>query len=190
MKLILYNKPAFQFLSLHGFKFLVILFFVVLFFVGLKVFPDYGVHLDEENNQAFGQRSYEYIRDFNILSPAISDSKFDFHDKIHGPIFQIILIFIKNQFNLTDSRTILLMRHLCTFLIFYLGVVFFYLLNYFYFKERKIALLGCLFLVLHPRIFAHSFYNSADIPFLSFYIISTYTLLRFLEQRNRFQLFI
>jgi hypothetical protein len=43
------------------------------------------------------------------------------------------------------------------------------------------AMLGVLFMILSPRIFADSFYNSKDIVFLSLTIISTWTLIRFLQ---------
>jgi len=36
-------------------------------------------------------------------------------------------------------------------------------------------------MILSPRIFADAFYNSKDIIFLSFYIISTYSLVKFLQ---------
>jgi len=40
------------------------------------------------------------------------------------------------------------------------------------------------FLVLSPRIFANSFFNPKDIPFLSAYIIAMYTLLLFIEKKS------
>ena len=44
--------------------------------------------------------------------------------------------------------------------------------------------MGSFFLVLHPRIFANSFYNTVDIAFLAFYIISIYSLIRFLDNKT------
>ncbi|MBA7482183.1 hypothetical protein ES707_17665 [subsurface metagenome] len=167
-------------------KVIVFLFFLGFFFIGLNIFNDYGVHWDEYNNQHFGKRWYGYIRNFiSKDSPPALVKKKSMHDLIHGPAFELFLVFIeKKLLNLTDSRDILLMRHLFTFLLFYLSVFFFYLLSKFHFKSWKIGLLGSLFLILHPRIFSHSFYNSADIPFLSFYIISTYTLIRYFEKKT------
>lgn len=45
-------------------------------------------------------------------------------------------------------------------------------------------MLGSLFLILSPRIFADSFYNSKDIAFLSLFIISIYTLIGFLDKKT------
>lgn len=169
-------------------KVIVLLFFLGFLFIGLNIFNDYGVHWDEYNNQRFGQRRYGYIRDFisKGFFPAPVESKsMSMHDLIHGPAFELFLVFVeKKLLNLTDSRDVILMRHLFTFLLFYSGVFFFYLLCKFRFKSWKIGLLGSLFLILHPRIFSHSFYNSVNIPFLSFYVISTYTLIRYLEKKT------
>ena len=52
------------------------------------------------------------------------------------------------------------------------------------FNNWKISLLGCLFINLSPRIFAHSFYNSKDIILLCFFIISTYTLIKLLKNKT------
>ncbi|MBF0570968.1 MAG: hypothetical protein HQL12_03755 [Candidatus Omnitrophica bacterium] len=51
-------------------------------------------------------------------------------------------------------------------------------------------MLGCLFLVLSPRIFADAFYNSKDIACLSVFIICTYTLINYLENKTFVNAFI
>ena len=134
------------------------LFFVFLLLVGLAIYGDYGVHMDEGNNQACGQSFYQYAKNFNILNPipfVVSHSHA--HNAIHGPVYEMFLVALKENLELTDQRDIILMRHLCTFLVFYLGVLFFYLLCRYHFESRWLAMLGCLFLVLHPRIFSHAF---------------------------------
>jgi len=180
------TKKLFLKLIENNKKVIVFLFFLGFLFIGLNIFNDYGVHSDEYVNQQFGERWYGYIRDFisKGFLPAPINNKYR-HDWIHGPAFELFLVFVKKKLlNLTDSRDILLMRHLFTFLLFYLSIFFFYLLCKFHFKSWKIGLLGSLFLILHPRIFSHSFYNSTDISFLSFYVISAYTLIRYLEKKT------
>jgi hypothetical protein len=83
-----------------------------------------------------------------------------------------------------DSQTIYWRRHLLTFAFFVFSVFIFFLIGNRIFKDWKIGLLGSLFLIISPRIFAHSFYNPKDIPFLSAYIIAIYTMLLFLEKKN------
>jgi len=154
------------------------IFFIGFLFIGLGIFKDYGVHWDEYTNQNLGMRSAEYFTNLKFNDFSHSGDR----DLIRGAVFESFLFFVEKRIlKLTDPRDIIFMRHLSVFLVFYAGVFFFYLLCKYFFKNWKIGLLGCLFLVLHPRIFSHSFYNSTDIPFLSIYIFGTYSLIRYLE---------
>jgi hypothetical protein len=76
------------------------------------------------------------------------------------------------------------LRHYFTFLLFYVSVIFFYFLSKNIFQSWKLGLLGSVFLVLSPRIFADSFYNPKDLPFLSAFIIAVFTLQRYLKNKN------
>jgi hypothetical protein len=83
-----------------------------------------------------------------------------------------------------DSRDIYRTRHYVTYLFFAASVFVFFLIGKKIFNNWKLGLLASLFLIISPRIFAHSFYNPKDIPFLSAYIIAIYTMLLFLEKNN------
>jgi hypothetical protein len=175
-------------------KIIVFIFFLSLLLLGLSIFKDYGVHWDEYFNQEHGDRWWAYVLNALFGKSFAYDASFStpyiirIHDRVHGPIFEIFLSFLcKGLLKLTDSRDIIFIRHLFTFLFFYIAVCFFYLTVKFRFKSWKIGLLGSSFLILSPRIFADSFYNSVDIPFLSAYIISIYTLLRYLEKKTLFR---
>jgi hypothetical protein len=102
-------------------------------------------------------------------------------ERDHGPFFELILIAMEALFNLEDSRDVHLTRHFFTFLLFFVSVWFFYLLTTHRFNNWIVGLLGASFLILSPRIFADSFYNSKDLAFLSLFIIATYSLIRFLN---------
>lgn len=163
---------------------IVVIFFIAFLFIGLNIFKDYGVHWDENANQNLGRRSAGYVHDL----------KFDYfsdesdRDLLRGATFELFLFFIEKKIlKLSDSRDVILMRHLIIFLVFYLSVIFFYLLCSTIFKKWKIGLLGSLFLILHPKIFSHSFYNSTDISFLSLYILSMYSLTLYLEKKSFFR---
>lgn len=153
---------------------------------GLYIVKDYGVHWDEFNSHHFGVHWYKYA--WNVIvngGPLIPQEQETIHDKTHGPAFEMALAFIADKiFHLEDSRDIIILRHCGIWLLFYISVIFFYFLCKLHFKEKKLALLGCLLLVLHPRIFAHSFYDSVDISFLSLYIISLYTLVHYLKTKS------
>lgn len=158
-------------------KLIVITFFALFFIISVSVVKDYGISWDEEFQwRQNGEIVYNYV--FHNDRKALLDG----NEKYHGPAFELILVLIQKALHLTDSRDVFLIRHLLTFLTFFIGVVFFYFLCKRVFKSWKIALTGCLFLVLSPRIFADSFYNSKDPIFLVLFIISMYGFLVYHEK--------
>jgi hypothetical protein len=159
-----------------NYKIVVFLFFLIYLLIGLHIFDDYGISWDEPLSRRRGLINYRYIFE--------GDTKLvNYESKYHGPVFDILLIFTESGLHLNDSREIYLMRHFVTFLIFYIGVFFFYLLCKERFRDWKIGLLGSIFFILSPKIFAHSFYNPKDIPFLSVFILSIYTLIKYLDKK-------
>ncbi len=159
-------------------KIIVCLFFAVYLSVGVSIFKDYGISWDEPISRHLGGYTALYV--LNIDQSLLTDT-----ERHYGPVFEVLLVAIEGFLNLTeDPRAVFLMRHLVTFLLFYTGVFFFYLLCKDTFHSWKIGLLGSLFLILSPRIFAHSFYNSKDIAVLAMFIISIYTLSRFLDKKT------
>ena len=155
-------------------------FFVAFLLIGLGIYKDYGLSWDENRNHENGKKSFNYVfkGDRSLLT---------YSDRYYGVAFELPLFMIEKILKLETSRQVFLMRHLATFLIFFLGVVFFYRLNKDHFRSWKIGLLGSLLLILSPRLFAESFYNSKDLVFLSFFIISIYTLIQFLEKTSLFR---
>ncbi len=141
-----------------------LLFFIFLL-VGINVYQDYGVAWDEPLQRGPGLLSYNYIfKGNNELLTSPNDN--------HGTGFELLLIIIEKAMRLTDTRDIYLMRHLVTHIFFLLSALSFYFLVYRLFKNKWLASLGFLLVVIAPRIYAHSFFNSKDLPFLSMIIFS------------------
>ncbi|HEC82922.1 MAG TPA: hypothetical protein ENI46_00365, partial [Firmicutes bacterium] len=127
------------------------------------------------------QREYG-ARVYNYLTEHDPDLLTDRH-RYYGPVVEVGLFWLEQLLSLKDSRTVFLMRHLVTFIIFWIGSIFFYLVA----KRivgKRFAILAPGLLVVSPRIFAHSFYNTKDIPFMIIFIVGVYTLLRLLETRT------
>lgn len=160
-------------------RWIVFSFFLCYLITGLFIFKDYGMAWDE-----YVQRRIGLVAWGSLFSSSSNLNYYMDVDKYYGVIFEVFLVLIEKLLKLNDLRNIYLMRHLCNFLFFYGGVFFFYLLCNHIFSNWKLCITGCLFLVLSPRIFAHSFYNSKDIPFLSMFIISIYTLVIFLDKKT------
>ena len=74
------------------------------------------------------------------------------------------------------------MRHLYTFLLFFAGCIFFFLLARMLTGSTAAACVGTAMFILSPRILADSMYNIKDIPFLSIFIVNLYVGLRFLAK--------
>ncbi len=165
-------------LSGKNYKIIVYLFFAVFLFLGINIYKDYGIPWDEGISRNNGILALEYVVKGDT-------GLFNYRDKDYGPAFEIFLVAMERALNLTPRpRETYLMRHLANFLLFYLGVVFFYLLCKKRFASCKAGLLGSLFLILSPRIFADSFYNSKDIAYLSLFVISVYTLFNYLDKKT------
>jgi hypothetical protein len=153
------------------------IFFFAFFILGTAVFSDYGISWDEESDRRLGSINYDYV--FNDDLTLLTHK-----DRYYGVAFELPLIALEKVFGKRDSRTIYLIRHFMVFLTFFISCIFYYLLCARYFKDWRYGLLSVLFLILNPRIFAHSFYNAKDLVFLSIFIISIYSLINFLGASN------
>jgi len=144
---------------------------------GAVVLDDFGVAWDETVQREIGTLNYLYLSQGStrLFDPG-------FAERHYGPAFEIMLVLIEKQLRLDDSRAVFLVRHGVTFLLFCVGVAFFYRLCVRHFRSWPTAIFASSCLVLSPRIFADSFYNSKDLPFLSVFVISIYTLVKFLDE--------
>ncbi|MDP8298792.1 MAG: tetratricopeptide repeat protein [Candidatus Tantalella remota] len=159
-------------------RMVVCLFFIAFLIVGIGIYKDYGVSWDEPRQRELGELSVDYVTrgDTRIL---------EHQDRFYGPVFEMILVAVERAGGEGRSaRDTYFLRHLITFLLFYAGVIFFYMLCRRRFDSWKLGLLGSVFLILSPRLFAHAFYNSKDIPFMAMSIISIYTLISFLDKKT------
>ena len=153
-------------------------FFLVYLLAGLTMSRDYGVSWDEPEHRTAGVMTWNYV--FS------GDQTYRQHTiNTYGQVFEVALTGVEKALGLSsDPRAAFLMRHLATFLVFYVGVVFLFLLGMRRFKSWKLALLGALMLALSPRIFADSFYNLTDIAPLSMCVVAFFTLLKLLEKQS------
>jgi len=162
--------------SMKSSRNIVFLFFIIYFVVGVYCFDDYGISWDEPFQRDNAVITANYVlKDDPFL--------FSFRNRYYGTFFEMILFTAEIAIlGATDNlRQVYLLRHFLTFLCFFIGVYFFYRLCNDIFHDWKWALVACFFLVVSPRIFSHSFYNSKDIPFLSFFIIAFYFFNHFIS---------
>ena len=157
-------------------------FFLLFIILGYSIYKDYGVSWDEPKDYTRGQVNYNRMMGGSYATYEKACTKLK-NICFYPPLFSTILYAFAPT---GDNRSIYLHRHQLTFAFFAFSVFVFFLIGKKIFKDWKIGLLGSLFLIISPRIFANSFYNPKDIPFMSAYIISVYTMLLFLEKKNIF----
>ena len=136
---------------------------------GLSVIDDYGVTLDEHGNALRAARNYAFlIGEDNSFASAV------FYVRLYGPAFDLALLFAERIFGIDAMRGIHLSRHLLIHLCFLAGGLFVYLLALQLFRSRLLALIAALLFLLHPRLYAHSFFNGKDVSFLTAFVMTLY----------------
>ena len=149
---------------------------------GVAVLDDYGVSKDEidQRNQTILTVEYIAAGDISGLSQP-EDIVYRYYGKpfeivyrYYGKAFEIVLLLTERALGLQDSRHIYLMRHLLTHLFFIAGGFVCGMFAYRMLGSRWIALLAMLMFLLHPRLYAHSFFNVKDIPFAAMLIVALY----------------
>ncbi len=156
--------------------------FLIFLFIGVIHYKDYGPGWDEPIHRLIGNVTYDYIFNGNMTLKTI-----EFRNL--GTGFELPLIFIEKWCHLTDVRDIYLMRHMVTHIFFLIGALSFYVLAFRHFEHRSIASLAFLMLALNPRLYAHSFFNSKDIPFLVSFVLA-FTLWQMADTKQKKYLFL
>ena len=135
--------------------------------VGVAALDDYGTSWDLWSHRDIAASNLAFIS-------GQPDSLPQDVTQYYGVTFQLPLLLVERILGVEDSHDILLSRHLLTHLFFLAAALCCSLLTYRTFNNRLLALLALLLFVLHPRLYAHSFFNSKDLPFLSMFMICLY----------------
>ena len=141
--------------------------------LGLALAGDYGMGLDEASQRRTAAANLDYI-----LGQADRIATLHYEDRVYGAAFELPLLLAERGLGLADAYSVGRLRSALTHLFFILGGYFCYRLAYRLFGNRLIALLSLLFFLLHPRIYAHSYLNTKDLPFLALFAIALYLLER------------
>ena len=138
--------------------------------VGSAVVDDYGVAWDTPAQRRLAAKNLAYI-----TGDAARLGGFDIkHDRYYGMAFELPLLLFERGLGLEDTRSIYLLRHLVTHLFFLVGGLSCSLLVYRLTRSRVVAGTALLLFVVQPHLYAHSFFNSKDLPFLSMFMVTLY----------------
>ena len=160
---------------------------------GLFLFDDYGCGPDEGMERQTALVNYKYVvRRLHIPISKESETWLEYlpalheyRDRYYGTAlhFPLVLIESLTHFSLEPAQFYGL-RHLYTFLNYFLGVVSMYLLLSKRFRSRGYGLAGMLLMILSPRFFAESFYNNKDVIFVAWYAICAYLMDLWFRKRD------
>ncbi len=164
----------------------VFFFFLIILLVGAAIVGDYGISMDEPIERKHGIVAFDHLNEkFNLflgIEKGTGENLHTYDHRDYGMIFQLAAYGLELFLGINNSRDVFLLRHLLVFMLFWFSLIFFYKIIVWQYKDWRLGVLGVLFFLLSPRLFADSFYNPKDIPLMSFFIIATYTLIRFLYQ--------
>ncbi len=147
----------------------------VFLLAGARVVDDYAIAWNGPKQRDFGNAALDYLAgDGERALDRLQLSHIP--DRYYGAVFEAPLALVER--GLGDERDIWLSRHLLTHLFFLAGGVFCYLLALRLFGSRALALIALALFLLHPLLYAHSFFNSKDVPFLVMFMVSLYLVHR------------
>ena len=136
---------------------------------GVAVLDDYGIGWDASNQR----RTAAAVADY-ALGASEGTPYENMHDRYYGVAIEMPLLLAERALGLQDIRHIHLTRHLITHLFFIAGGFVCGMLAYRMIGSRWVALLAMLMFLLHPRLYAHSFFNTKDVPFAVALLIALY----------------
>ena len=139
--------------------------------IGALVLDDYGDWHDTWPQRAIGNAALDYLAGGGERA---LDQVADTPSRYYGAAFEAPLALAERILGLEPGRDVYLSRHLLTHLFFLASGVFCYLLVLRMFNSRPLALIALVLFLLHPRLYAHSFSNTKDVPFLAMFMIALY----------------
>ena len=173
-------------------------FFISYFMLGLFLFKDYGIGIEEhfqrqngfywlnhflsftnfENLKSIANSKYQFILS---TDPDLPDANFF---NFYGILFDLPLAFIETFFKINSSKFYFEIRHCTIFLIFFTSSIFFYKILKNRFKCYFTTIFGTLIYIISPRIFGDSFHNNKDLLFLSLLVVAIYYLFKLFDKFN------
>ena len=173
------------------------LIFFIYLLVGLFIYKDFGLGIEEHFQRKSGFYWLNYILNFTEYDNLKELANFKFQEiesftpnitnieshKYYGVIFDLPLAFIEVYFDITGPD-IFYLRHLLIFLIFFISGILFYRILEYRFQDKFISSISSLFYLLSPKIFGSAFFDGKDILFLSLMTINFYFLIKYYRNSN------
>ncbi|UQZ91439.1 hypothetical protein C4J81_19265 (plasmid) [Deltaproteobacteria bacterium Smac51] len=160
------------------------LFFIIYLLMGIAIHADYGISWDELTQRLHGPINHKYIGE--KIAPFLLTGEtaealdlYKWYDRDYGVASEIVFYGLERAFNIDGDMNIYIFRHLLTFLCAFAGVLALYAAAKNTYGDYRIGLIAALMMILSPRMFAESFYNSKDIIFMSSCAIVIYAIVKY-----------
>ena len=135
--------------------------------IGAAILDDYGVSIDENKQREIAEINWRYVSGEGALDwGRVLD-----HNRFYGVAFELPVLLAGKALGLDDRRHIHLLRHAAAHLLFLAGAACCGLLARRMTGSTAAAFLAFGLFVLQPRIYAHSFFNSKDVPALALFAV-------------------
>ena len=136
--------------------------------IGAAILDDYGVSIDENKQREIAETNWRYIA-------GEGEPRFELpHNRYYGVAFELPVLLAEKAMGLDDRRHIHLLRHAASHLLFLAGALCCGLLARRMTGSTAAAFLAFALFVLQPRIYAHAFFNSKDVPALALFAVCLY----------------
>ena len=184
------NISKTSFFRNHKGKLLTVLFFVVLFGIGLCFLPNVNGNFDENTEQNIllsNVKDYaeplhidkvvNYIDRKGILAISIDANR----DHGIAPYYLFApFLLLKDQ----HPHLVSVAWNFYTYCLAFVGVVFFYLLVQYLFKSKRLSLILTMLYFFTPRIFIDSMHNNKDIVFMALLVVMLYFAVRLIREKQ------
>lgn len=143
--------------------------------LGVLIAKDYGISWDEKTMYVLGEEVYEFVTRGEPYPMGIGI-------RFHGAWFEVLQHAVQKLLGLRYARDIFIARHLMNYGTFIVGMLSVYAIALHVFRHRGWAGIAMVMFFLSPRQFGHAFFNSRDIPAMSFFALKMLTLFWFVER--------
>lgn len=177
---------------------IILLIFSIYYIIGLYLFNDYGIGIEEHFQRQNGFFWLKHIlENFQFKNLALSANNIFLEIRSNDPslpnpdyfnfygiIFDVPLAFLEIILENKEIKFFFEIRHLINFTIFFISSIYFFKILKRRFNTNIIIYIGLILYICSPRIFGDSFHNNKDILFLSFLTISIFYLFRIFEKNK------
>ena len=161
---------------------------IIYVVVGIYLSLNTGISHDEYHEQLNWEINIKAIK--NFYETGTYKDLLEYKDRYHGigfnflsqPFQYLIKDLLLSYLDVNEYGSVLISKHLVIFTLFFISGLFFYKICLIFFNNKNFALISLFLFLLYPYFLGHSLINPKDIPFLSFWIISTFITCKILKK--------